>query len=173
LVQIDGSPHDWFEGSAEAGNAYLSEFMQDLINALQTNREVNVHRSPTVKDDLARILTWQDARTISKNLMVQFENTVCQIQTECPTYTMRNVIVIVCVDAKQKVTLIYNSKSLPYTIFHTCIGVRRKCKQIKQSEVVITKDFSKTIKTNPAPIPHKPAPDDPWRVFPISALENG
>jgi hypothetical protein len=158
----------------------------------------------TVKDDLTRILTWQESRAISKNLTVQFENIVYQIQTERPTYTMRNAAITVCADAKQKITLLYKGKFLPYTVFH---------KQIKQSEVVIAKDLNKTIKgmnlgaspephppqaagyvsqkgikTKPAPIPHKPAPDHPWRVFliskksrnvpaarggDISALENG
>jgi len=165
----------------EAGNAYLSEFMQDFNQrfADEPRSEVNAHRSLTAKDDLARILAWQESRTISKNLTVQFEKIVYQIQTERPTYTMRNAVVTVCVDAKQNVTLIYKGKSLPYTIFH---------QQAKQSEVVIAKDLNKTIKTKPAPIPHKPAPDHPWRTFPlskksrnvpaarggdISALENG
>lgn len=150
----------------EAGNAYLHEFIQDFNQrfADEPRSEVNAHRSLTAKDELARILTWQEARTISKNLTVQFEKIVYQIQTERPTYTMRNAVVTVCVDAKQNVTLIYKGKSLPYTIFH---------QQAKQSEVVIAKDLNKTIKTKPAPVPHKPAPDHPWRVFPISALENG
>ncbi len=147
--------------SREAGNAYLPEFMQDFNQrfADEPRSEVNAHRSLTAKDDLARILTWQEARTISKNLTVQFEKIVYQIQTERPTYTMRNAVVTVCLDAKQNVTLIYKGKSLPYTFFH---------QQAKQSEVVIAKDLNKTIKTKPTPIPHKPAPDHPWRVFPIS-----
>jgi hypothetical protein len=141
----------------EAGNAYLSEFMQDFNQrfADEPRSEVNAHRSLTAKDDLARILTWQEARTISKNLTVQFEKIVYQIQTERPTYTMRNAIVTVCVDAKQNVTLIYKGKSLPYTIFH---------KQIKQSEVVIAKDLNTVIEA----VSFKPAPDHPWRTFNLS-----
>jgi len=145
----------------EAGNAYLPEFIQDFNQrfADEPRSEVNAHRSLTAKDDLARILTWQETRTISKNLTVQFEKMVYQIQTERPTYSLRNAIVTVCVDAKQNVTLIYKGKSLPYAIFH---------QQAKQSEVVIAKDLNQAIKTKLAPIPHKPAPDHPWRVFPIS-----
>jgi predicted SprT family Zn-dependent metalloprotease len=152
--------------SREDGNAYLPEFMEDFNQrfADEPRSDVNAHRSLTAKDDLARILTWQEARPISKNLTVQFEKIVYQIQTERPTYTMRNAVVTVCVDAKPNVTLIYKGKSLPYSIFH---------QQAKQSEVVLAKDLNKTIKTKPAPIPHKPAPDHPWRVFSISALENG
>jgi len=144
-------------GTREAGNAYLFEFMQDFNQrfADEPRSEVNAHRSLTVKDDLTRILTWQETRTISKNLTVQFEKIVYQIQTERPTYTMRNAIVTICVDAKQNITLIYKSKSLPYTIFH---------KQIKQSEVVITKDLNTVIEA----VSFKPAPDHPWRTFNLS-----
>jgi transposase len=147
--------------SREDGNAYLPEFMLDFNQrfADDPRSDLNAHRPLTAKDDLARILTWQEPRTISKNLMVQFEKVVYQIQTERPTYAMRNAAVTVCMDAQQNVTLLYKGKSLPYNVFH---------KQTKQSEVVMAKDLNTTIKLKPAPVPHKPAPDHPWRNFPLS-----
>jgi len=147
--------------SREDGNAYLPEFMEDFNQrfADEPRSDVNAHRSLTAKDDLACILTWQETRTISKNLTVQFQNIVYQIQTERPTYTMRNAMITVCVDAKQNITLLYKGKSLPYTVFH---------KQTKQSEVVLAKDLNQTIKSKSAPVPHKPAPDHPWRTFSLS-----
>ena len=81
---------------------------------------------------------------------------------------VRNAAITVCADAKQNITLLYKGKSLPYNVFHTCTGVRRKCKPIKQSEVVIAKDLNKSIKTKSAPVPHKPASDHPWPTFPLS-----
>ncbi|MDO8753666.1 MAG: ISNCY family transposase [Anaerolineales bacterium] len=148
--------------SREDGNAYLPEFMDDFNQrfADEPKSDLDAHRRLTAKDDLARILTWQEPRTISKNLTVQFENVVYQIQTERPTYAMRNALVTVCVDAKQNITLLYKGKSLPYNVFH---------KQTKQSDVVIAKDINKTINTKSAPVPHKPAPDHPWRTFPLPA----
>jgi len=78
--------------SREAGNAYLPEFMADFNKrfADEPRSSVDAHRKLTAQDDLAHILTWQEPRTISKNLTVQFENIVYQIQTEHPTYAMRN-----------------------------------------------------------------------------------
>ena len=145
----------------EAGNAYLPEFMEDFNQrfADDPRSAVDAHRPLTAIDDLAHILTWQETRTISKNLTVQFEKIVYQIQTERPTYAMRNAVITVCVDAKQNVTLLYKGKSLPYNVFH---------KQAKQSEVVLAKDLNQTINTKSAPIPHKPAPDHPWRTFSLS-----
>jgi len=147
--------------SREDGNAYLSKFMDDFNTrfADEPRSDVDAHRPLTAKDDLARILTWQAPRTISKNLTVQFETVVYQIQTERPTYAMRNAAVTVCVDAKQNITLLYKGKSLPYNVFH---------KQTKQSEVVMAKDLNQTIKAKSAPVPHKPAPNHPWRTFSLS-----
>ncbi len=45
-------------------------------------------------------LTWQETRTLSKNLTLQFHKTVYQIQTERPTYALRNAQVTVCVNAQ-------------------------------------------------------------------------
>jgi transposase len=145
--------------SIEAGNAYLPEFMEDLNRrfAVEPRSSVDAHRPLTAKDDLARILTWQETRTLSKNLTVQFETVVYQIQTERPTYAMRQATVTVCKDACQNITILYKGKSLPFTVFH---------KQAKQSQVVSAKNLGHAIRQPPAP--HTPAPDHPWRRFPIS-----
>jgi len=147
--------------SREAGNAYLPKFMAAFNDrfADEPRSAVDAHRTLTAQDDLARIFTWQEPRTISKNLTVQFDNVVYQIQTARPTYAMRNAAVTVCVDAQQNITLLYKDQSLPYNVFH---------QQTKQSEVVLAKDLNKTLQTKSAPVPHKPAPDHPWRTFPLS-----
>ena len=132
------------------GNAYLPEFMADFNQrfAIEPRSSVNAHRPLTAKDDLARILTWQETRTLSKNLTLQFEKLVYQIQTQRPTYSMRQAVVTICKDAQQNLTLLYKGKSLPYSIFHT---------QPKQSEVVSSKNVNQVLP------PHKPAPNHPWR----------
>jgi len=135
----------------QAGNAYLPEFMQDLNQrfAIDPRSSVDAHRPLTTKDDLTRILTWQETRTLSKNLTIQFEKVVYQIQTRRPTYALRQAVVTVCLNAQQNMTILYKGKSLPYTIFH---------QQAKQSEVVPSKNVSQVLP------PHKPAPDHPWRT---------
>jgi len=134
------------------GNAYLPEFMEDLNQrfAVEPRSSVDAHRPLTAKDDLARILTWQETRTLSKNLTLQFEKVVYQIQTQRPTYSMRQAVVTVCLDAQQNITILYKGKALPHTIFH---------KQAKQSEVVPSKNVNQVL----TPTPHQPAPDHPWR----------
>jgi transposase len=134
------------------GNAYLAEFIEDFNRrfAIEPRSSVNAHRPLTAKDDLARILTWQESRTLSKNLTLQFEKVVYQIQTQRPTYAMRQAVVTVCKDARRNLTLLYQGKSLPYTVFH---------QQAKQSEVVPSKNVNQAL----PPTPCKPAPDHPWR----------
>jgi len=85
-----------------------------------------------------------------KNLTLQFEKVVYQIQTQRPTYAMRQAVVTVCKDAQQQITIRYKGKSLPYSIFH---------KQARQSEIVPAKNVNQVL----PPTLHKPAHDHPWR----------
>jgi len=139
--------------SREAATAFLPKFIQEFNDrfAEEPRSSVDAHRPLTAKDDLDRILTWQEARVISKNLTVQFENVVYQIQTDRPTYTLRNAAVTVCLHADQNITLLYKGKSLPYNVFH---------QQAKQAEVVISKELNHAV----ARVPFKPAQDHPWRT---------
>jgi len=141
------------------GNAYLPEFMDDFNQrfAVEPKSSVNAHRALTVKDDLTRILTRQEQRLVSKNLTVQFENVVYQIQTQRPSYALRNASVTVCVNMQGLITILYKGKTMPYTIYH---------QQAKQSQVVSSKDIGAALKER---TPAKPAPDHPWRNYPAPA----
>ena len=146
--------------SMAEGNAYLPEFIADFNQrfAVEPRSSVDAHRALTTKDDLATILTWQETRTISKNLTVQFEKVVYQIQTMRPSYALRNAHVTVCVNAQQQVMILYKGKPLEHTIYH---------QQVKQSEVVMTKDLDAALKER---VYAKPAPDHPWRT--LGAFKN-
>jgi hypothetical protein len=136
------------------GNAYLPEFIQDFNPrfAVEARSSVNAHRPLTTKEDLARILTWQETRTLSKNLTLQFEKVVYQIQTQRPSYALRNAQVTVCVNDREEITIWYRGKALPYSIYK---------QQTKQAEIVSTKQLDAALK--PKRLPPKPAPDHPWR----------
>jgi hypothetical protein len=140
--------------SREAGNAYLPEFIQDFNQrfAEPPRSDVDLHRPLTAKEELAHILAWQETRTLSKNLTLQFQKTVYQIQTQRPTYALRNAHVTVCLNAHQQVTILYNGQSLPFTIYN---------QQAHQAEVVSAKQLALALKEKR--LPSKPAPDHPWR----------
>jgi len=144
------------------GNAYLPIFMEDFNQrfAVQPRSDHNAHRSLSKQDDLDQILTWQETRTLSKNLTIQFRKSVYQIQTPRPTYTMRHATVTVCLDARERLTILYKDKPLDYTLFH---------QQSKQSEIVDPKQLNAVVR-----MPHKPAPDHPWRKgFTTSGSQSG
>lgn len=140
--------------SHEAGNAYLPEFIQDFNQRFseEPRSDVNAHRPLTAKEDLARILSWQETRSLSKNLTLQFQKTVYQIQTPRPSYALRNAQVTVCVNDQDKITILYNGKALPYTLYN---------QQAQQANIVAAKQLGAALK--PQRSPTKPAPDHPWR----------
>jgi transposase len=140
---------DW-----EAGNSYLPEFLADFNQrfAEPPRSDVDLHRPLTAKEDLACILTWQEPPTLSKNLTLQFQKTVYQIQTKRPSSALRNAIVTVCVSAQETIAILYNGKSLPYTIYN---------QQAQQAEVVSAKQIDLAL--HKPHLPTKPAPDHPWR----------
>jgi transposase len=139
--------------SREAGNAYLPEFIQDFNPRFgeEPRSRVDAHRPLNPKEDLAQLLTWQETRSLSKNLTLQFQNTVYQIQTDRPTYALRNAQVTVCVTANDEVSIRYKDQALSYSLYQP---------QTTQAQVVLAKDLDLTLSQHP---PTQPAPDHPWR----------
>lgn len=137
--------------SWKAGNAFLPEFSADFNRrfAVQPRSDLNAHQPLNAQDKLDQILTWQETRTLSKNLTLQFRKVVYQIQTQRPSYALRHAAVTVCLDAQENLAILYKGKPLDYTVFH---------RQTKQSEIVDPKQLNDAVRT-----PHKPAPDHPWR----------
>ncbi|MCJ7532504.1 MAG: hypothetical protein MUO64_15920 [Anaerolineales bacterium] len=137
----------------EAGNAYLPEFRQVFNRrfAVVPRSSHNAHRPLLKKENLDRILTHQETRTLSKNLTVQYNKVIYQIQSKRPGYAMRNAQVTVCEDAKGNITILYKNHPLYYTLYH---------KPQRQAEVVDTKTLDHQIK-----IPKPPAPNHPWRSY--------
>jgi transposase len=145
--------------SLEAGNAYLPEFINDFNRrfAVEPRSQHDAHRPLSSQDNLDLILTWQESRTLSKNLTLQFEKVVYQIQTDRPTYALRHAVVNLYRDAQGGMTILYKGTPLVYTIFH---------KQVKQAEIVHTKDIDLAVQIQA--MAHKPAPDHPWRTQPLN-----
>ena len=140
--------------SWEAGNAFLSEYMADFNRrfAVQPRSTHDAHRPLTAQDDLARLFRWQEPRILSKNLTLQFHKIVYQIQTEHPSYAMRNAAVTVCLDDQENITILYKGKSLNYTVFH---------QQAKQSEIIQSKQIDQALLNQSKA--HKPSADHPWK----------
>ena len=145
------------------GNVYLPEFLADFNQrfAVPPRSQHDAHRPLTRLENLAQILSWQELRTVSKNLTIQFKKVVYQIQTNRPTYALRNAQVTVCEDATGQVKILYKSKPLEFTIFH---------KQEHLTEIVDTKEVDRALQNQF--LSRIPAPDHPWRKFVIANRKN-
>ena len=140
-------------------NAYLPEFMADFNRrfGVAPRSQHDAHRPLATTENLAHILAWQEPRTLSKNLTVQFKKVVYQIQTDRPTYALRNTQVTVCEDGIGQVTVLYKGKPLAFSIFH---------QQEHQAEIVDTKEVDLALQNQRKA--YKPAPDHPWRTDRLS-----
>jgi transposase len=136
-----------------SANAYLPQFREDFNRrfAVQPRSSHNAHRPLLKTENLDVILTHQETRTLSKNLTVQSNHVIYQIQSNRPDYTLRNAQVTVCENAIGDVTILYKNQPLSYTIYH---------KPPRQAEVVDTKTLDHQIKA-----PNSPPPDHPWRQY--------
>jgi len=143
----------------EQGNAYLPEFIVDFNQrfSVPARSQHDAHRPLTRLENLAQILSWQESRSVSKNLTLQFKKVVYQIQTKRPSYALRNAQVTVCEDAAGQITILYKTKPLEFTIFH---------KQAHLAEVVDSKEVDRALQYQY--LARIPAPDHPWRKFVIS-----
>jgi transposase len=134
-------------------NAYLPEFRLDFNRrfAVVPRSKHDAHRPLLKTENLDIILTRQKTATLSKNLTVQANKVIYQIQSDRPDYALRKAQVTVCENAKGEVTILYKNKPLAYTIYH---------KPTRQAEVADTKTLDRQIKP-----PKSPAPNHPWRQY--------
>lgn len=145
-----------------AGNAFLESFRQDFNRrfAVTPRSSHDAHRPLLPGQDLARILSHQERRTLTKNLTVQYGKSIFQIQTQRPAYALRNAPVTVCETSDGTITILYQNQPLDYTIFQ-----RQPRQAVEVSSKTIDHELSHPEKA------HKPAADHPWRkpYKPISA----
>ncbi|MGD2159005.1 MAG: hypothetical protein PVG14_17245 [Anaerolineales bacterium] len=115
----------------------------------------NAHRPLLFsEDELNVIFSLQETRILSKNLTLQYNKVIYQIQTTRPTYTLRKAQVTVCENAQGDITILYKGKPLQYSVFH---------KQQRQAEVLTSKQIDTHLKELKKP--PKPAPNHPWRQY--------
>ena len=137
----------------DSANAFLTEFRSDYNRrfAVEPRSSHNAHRPLLTSENLDISLTHQKIGTLSKNLTVQSNKVIYQIQSNRPDYALRNAKVMVCENAKGEVTILYKNNPLAYTIYQ---------KSPRQAEVVDIK----TLDHHPK-LSKPPAPNHPWRHY--------
>jgi transposase len=138
------------------GNVFLPEFRDDFNSRfpVQPRSSFDFHRPLSPASDLERIFSWQEDRSLSNNLTIQYKNVVYQIQTKRPVYSLRKTPVKVCEDSHGAISLFHKNQLLPYTIFN---------KQERQAQVVPSKSIS--IELQNQSHAHVPASNHPWHTY--------
>jgi transposase len=136
-----------------SGNAYLPKFREDFNRrfAVVPRSTYDAHRPLLENENLKIILTHQKIGTLSKNLTVQSNRVIYQIQSDRPDYTLRHAQVTVCENALGEVTILYKNQPLAYTIFR---------QPVRQAEVADTKTLDHLIRSA-----QPPSANHPWRQY--------
>lgn len=140
----------------ESANAYLDEFCIDYNRrfGVQPRSDFDAHRPLRPQDDLARILCSQETRVLSKNLTLQYDHVIYQIESKRPAYALRGAKVTVCQTEEGNVdAILYRGVPLRYSVFMP---------QPRQSEVASSKDLVQKADQSPRPT-QSPSPLHPWR----------
>ena len=151
--------------SMAAANAYLPEFIAEYNQrfAVAPRSTESAHRPLAKGEDLERVLTLCERRTLSKNLTLSYNNVIYQIKTKRPSYTMRGAHVEVREKSNGELMIEYKQRPLEYSIY----GEQEQ----QQAQVVEAKLLQPTAaraaaqpqqKRESVPLSH------PWKRFGVS-----
>jgi len=148
--------------SIAAANAYLPEFM-DAYNArfaVTPRSAESAHRQLPKGEDLDRVLTLCERRTLSKNLTLSYNNVIYQIQTKRAAYTMRHAHVEVRETSTGQITFEYKGRPLDHTVYREQEQHQARVVSAKLLQPAAARAAARP-KQQPRPVPMS----HPWRRF--------
>lgn len=140
----------------EAANAYLPEFIIDWDRrfSVEPRSLMDAHRKDLPDSQtLSLIFSFQENRTLSKNLEMSYDRIIYQIKTTGRGYGLRHAKIIVCKDLSGTITLLYKGRALDYTCHK---------KQKRAPEIVGAKQLESKLDKIKKYIP---GPNHPWRRY--------
>ena len=143
----------------EQGNAFLKAYMERHNSkfAVTAHVEDDAHR-PVIhsEDELDLILSIHHKRKLTKELAIQYNNHLYQLNIKGIGYAMRGATVTVCHLFDGTVKLLYKGKEQSFTTYKRGESIKPPA-----NEKTINHAVDKAIKKQKAG--NKPAPDHPWR----------
>jgi hypothetical protein len=105
--------------SMEAGNEFLPEFIEDYNRrfAKAPRNPHDAHRSLRREEDLDRIFSWQEDRTLSQNLTVHFKRVTYLVERSPENLGLARRRVVVHEWEDGRVELRCEGRRLPYSVF--------------------------------------------------------
>src|ERR1035437_3143861 len=119
---------------AEQGNNFLPEFM-DKFNkkfGVESIDSKNMHRELLPHEDLNEIFSWQENRTLSKNLTLQYDKALYLMEDSVDNRSLARNKVTVFEYFDGAIKIKCNNRELPYRIFD-------KIEKVDQGEIVSNK----------------------------------
>ena len=141
-------------------NAYLPEFIAayNARFAVAPRSAESAHRALGKAENLDRILTLCERRTLSKNLTLSYNKVIYQIKTKRSAYTMRQAQVEVRERPTGEITIEYKQRALEYTIYRE--------QEQQQAKVIESKLLQPAAACAAAKPKQKRGPvSTPWRRF--------
>ena len=145
----------------EEGNAFLATYMakhnQKFAVLPASDEDANrpvLHN----EEELELIFSKHQKRKLSKNLALQYNNTIYQVSIRGIGYAMRGSTITICEAFNGTVSLLYKGKTLQYTTF-------KRGEKIPEpvSEKCINQAVNQALKKQGKRTTYKPKPDHPWR----------
>ncbi|MDQ6977357.1 MAG: ISNCY family transposase [Ghiorsea sp.] len=145
----------------EEGNAFLATYMKkhnQKFAVLPASEEGANRPVLHSEEELNLIFSKHHKRKLSKNLALQYNNTIYQASIKGIGYAMRGATVTICEAFDGSVSLLYKGKSLQYTTFKRGDKIPEPV-----SEKSINQTVNQAITKQSQRANYKPKPDHPWR----------
>jgi transposase len=154
----------------ETANAFLDDFREDYNRrfAVIPKSQEDAHRQVLHSEsELDLIFAIQKTRTLSKNLITQYNHTIYQIKTKDRSRRLRFAEVTFCEDFNGTVTILYQGKTLEYSAYE-----KAEKPTPLENEKTINQRVDKAIELQTKHPKRKPSPDHPWRKPFLAPLHN-
>jgi hypothetical protein len=124
----------------EQANAYLPAFIEQFNAkfAKEPANPTNLHRSLTELDQLDEILTWQEDRTVSRALTMQYARVVYLLEPTGLGIDLQRKKVRVYDYPDGTLVIKHGNVALPYTVFD-------EVRQVKQADIVSNKRLGSVL----------------------------
>jgi transposase len=145
----------------ETANAFLPECIADYNRrfAVAPASDEDAHRPVThTTRELDLLMCEHSERTLSKNLTLQYRNTLYQVQHSGTGHHLRGAKVTVCEHPNRKIVLLYRGRELPYTTYR-----KGKMPPRVEDEKTLNNRVDAALAKQKTRVSAKPSPDHPWR----------
>ena len=144
----------------DRANAFMPEFIDDYnrrFSVKPTNPQDAHHTLVHSARELDLLLSEHSGRTLSKNLILQYQNTFYQIQHRGRNGQLRGAKVTVCDAGNGEIVLLYKGKEMPYKIYQTGEAPSpiedEKTLNARMDQVVAGQEANTQNRPNPENIP--------------------